>query len=1545
LLKAVLWLIRKALLVGPCAIIAVWGYSYLKLCFLILLAPNRPILLKYVARGGSVIVRASSYSIDPAHGVVTLWNLKIHAPGGGVVASAKRIVVSNLNISRGASQNPVIDVDMVTGTLERFKNGNFQVVDLLPSTQSKGTSTAPYRVTIHKANIVLEDLVGDPWEQRVQTSLIEVEGSGASWVAHAEANLPGMGSGFASIENAAGVGLRVTGRTESVDGTQLVRHLLKDRKLHFLDRFRALNFGKLIASGPFEVFVPPDHRFSFKSHVHASARDVSLGDYRAEAVSFIGVVGNEGVAGKAMATVGGNKAIGMGSLSFKTPIQAGFRLTASSPSQDSLPSKIKHFLPTGITFDEAKFSGWATYRPDNKWAIQGSGAVERVTYRNETATQSQVAIFASPNRIRVDVQRTLIAGASPVGAVVVDPIHKTVTGYGKAGNLLLADVGRLTHTQGMAGTGSVQAIFSGSIGKPQIIFRAAGDGSYRREKIALGPDRVEAEGTFKDNSFFIKRGLINGRDGLVAVSGRSSEQGDQIDLQVEGRNFSLEKYVEGLTGSVSLSAKVTGDYRDPVATGMVRGVNLSYQGQTVSAAVADFVADRRKVVATRVGAVSGAMDLQGDVSYGFKGSRLKGKFELTGLELAQFLGDEAAGIVDVPTIQINGTLKNPQIVARVDGSHLVVGNVLIDSAEAFISANEKSATIDHATANFAGGSISATGGYDFADKIGNAVATSTAFDLGQLAPAFGQTITLKGSGSIQEAKISYKDGKFAGSASGELSSISANGAPVGDGNWTANATGDTVGGTLSIGQVEPELRVVDLQGVYNYKLKTLSGTFDADRSHLSDILSASLRYLPGNWATPSSPLLDITGDLTVGAKFTGPISSPDVSVDTLQVNNIQYKKASFGDLTASNIARENSKWTVPQISLKGPEGVVAGSGTFAENGPIAATLTGTGLKASAFSIFSPALASSRAEANFSVEASGEARKPSLLGRIDLTHLVDAPAWESSKKVDQDLSVDVPNIRLSTGVLSLNGSYTFGGFSGNFDGSAPFSFQNAFGDESIHAHVSLAKRQLKELPFVDQFIDPIRSQGSMSGDLTATGPLKDLEFGGGMEFSAQTLGLRFSNPDAYLKKIDDQFKSVLVKLSITPDRQIQVAGSATAVPGGVISLSAETAIPDFGDLGNEDIATFKKRILNNLLTGSLDLKNLAFQQSVPGGFISAVVNGKTLFGGTLEKPEIGTPSTPGMFTFRGVDTTIPTFRAGSESATPPGINPSFNLMASLDGPAHIKSATAEVNLTGSGTLKGTLSDPAAKSTLFVDSGTVHLPGGTVRLVPGGTLNFAYLRSFPQGSIASLDVDLQGKTAITAIRYGQTTQRYDITLDITGDVLQDNGLHFDAISDPPDLTADDVLDLLGEKNLLESLGSADQSEAEQRVRDALVGFALPSLLDPYTSTLAHNLGLDYVSLEYNSVNLATLDTARSVSPELTFQYRQQVGTPPPGYRSIYDLRLVYSPKKGPQLLRRLSLSVGTDQDRPWKVALEYGVRFGGYLGPPVKNKTVISSPSKP
>jgi hypothetical protein len=99
----------------------------------------------------------------------------------------------------------------------------------------------------------------------------------------------------------------------------------------------------------------------------------------------------------------------------------------------------------------------------------------------------------------------------------------------------------------------------------------------------------------------------------------------------------------------------------------------------------------------------------------------------------------------------------------------------------------------------------------------------------------------------------------------------------------------------------------------------------------------------------------------------------------------------------------------------------------------------------------------------------------------------------------------------------------------------------------------------------------------------------------------------------------------------------------------------------------------------------------------------------------------------------------------------------------------------------------------------------------------------------------------------------------------------------------------------------------------------------VLDPLTTRLAEGLGLDYLAVSYDPYSRFTLNFARPLGNNLVLEGRRQLSEPLPGLEPEYELKLTYRLPVRSRTFRRIAVSFGTDQLRPWKLEVSYSFRF--------------------
>jgi hypothetical protein len=284
--------------------------------------------------------------------------------------------------------------------------------------------------------------------------------------------------------------------------------------------------------------------------------------------------------------------------------------------------------------------------------------------------------------------------------------------------------------------------------------------------------------------------------------------------------------------------------------------------------------------------------------------------------------------------------------------------------------------------------------------------------------------------------------------------------------------------------------------------------------------------------------------------------------------------------------------------------------------------------------------------------------------------------------------------------------------------------------------------------------------------------------------------------------------------------------------------------------------------------------------------------------------------------------LPTEFGGTGRAMALEVNPRFeDVGLGLGDNVTVRFGVAELNLRGSGILRGSLSAPDLSFPMTVTGGLIKLPTVTLRLEDQGKLDLSY-RSVQGTPAVHLDADLQGKAYVTARRLNDL-ERYEITVEVTGDLAQEDGMRLRATSDPPDLTETQILGLLGKQDLIEALDASTLLRGSG-LQAPLYTFLVPRLTEPVTDEIARMFRLDYLSLEYNPFEQVTLSASKTLAKGLSLQLRRQVSSLWSG-RARYEVKLVWRPPTRSPLLNRVRLSLGFDQQRPWKLSVDYSIRF--------------------
>ena len=837
------------------------------------------------------------------------------------------------------------------------------------------------------------------------------------------------------------------------------------------------------------------------------------------------------------------------------------------------------------------------------------------------------------------------------------------------------------------------------------------------------------------------------------------------------------------------------------------------------------------------------------------------------------------------------------ISATLTGSRLIVGGVKLKDVTAKVHQTGSTIRISDIGAEVAQGKASAALSYNLSSKSGQFRGHITNVSLGEAAPEIGDAATLDGKASVAFSGLIAKNTVQSASAKASLRDIALNNTTVGSGTVDAHFVDGHIKANLGIGQLDGFIELNNLD--YGIDAKTLAGEVSALRVPIADIIQLGSRYLPESASEARTSLASLRGFVNLGGKVSGTIKDPDLQVDSLNLSDLVYRDRPLGEFTSA-FSRDHGKWKIDTAKFSGNVGTLTVSGAYAEHGDLDLSGELSGLDLNELSQIDPRIPATNGKVDVSFLTQGPATGPDIQATLNGNSLFKTPG----DSVDRGLRLALDTIHIAPGTIEASGNYFYRGFQGVVGAKVPFKYPLTLPpDQPISANVTVAERSLKEIARLVDGLDGTRTDGSIKGNLGLTGDLNHPKLSGQISLDATSIAA---------PGISDTVKD-LKALAKLENNQLTVTADGSGSRGGSFRASASTLLTSSMDA---DLAT----ILENPLTGSLALEGLKFRQDFKNrAYIDGKLNADISVGGTL-----GAPVVRGTTRLAYLDSVLPPLESKAGTATEPVINPSFDLRLLLDTPAHVRSSTADFLLEGNGSLKGSLKQPNLSAGLSVESGSIRLPGSLVRMDQGGSLTLSYVTD-ARSTQASFDVDLLGRTRIVTATGGSTVQRYDIELAVQGDLLKESGLAFAASSDPPGLSQDQILGLLGRTDLIASVANSSGQKTQNQIRDALAGYALPVVFDPITQGIARSLGLDYLSLEYNTFDQASVAFARTLNREFSIQGSRQLSEPAPGFPSRFDLRLAYKPRRFKGILSKFSFSVGADQDTPWKLSIDYGLRF--------------------
>ncbi|MDQ2986096.1 MAG: hypothetical protein M3R13_05175, partial [Armatimonadota bacterium] len=449
------------------------------------------------------------------------------------------------------------------------------------------------------------------------------------------------------------------------------------------------------------------------------------------------------------------------------------------------------------------------------------------------------------------------------------------------------------------------------------------------------------------------------------------------------------------------------------------------------------------------------------------------------------------------------------------------------------------------------------------------------------------------------------------------------------------------------------------------------------------------------------------------------------------------------------------------------------------------------------------------------------------------------------------------------------------------------------DQPISALIIVPDRDLAE---ISDFlaIDAANSEGTLKGGrLEFTGTLDTLRTNGGISLEAPRL--KFLAMD-----------TALVGIRATADLEganLRFAASGTSAAGGTFESNA---LVSFDGLVIEDGSflraagfTFSQGFgTDSRASGVVDV-----DLSLAGELVQPLVQGKVVASKTAMRM-------------------VGEFPAAEGEGTLP-INPIFDVALELmDG--QIANGLIEAQASGTGYLRGPLSVLDARMVFNVDSGELSLPSTRIRLERGGIATFDYSKNFEGVQEASLNVQLNATTRVTADG-GFGPQRYEISLEISGDLLSDDDLNIRASSDPPDLSQAQIMGILGQSDIIQDVTAVAFGRFEDQLKTLLSSVAAPLFLGQVSRSIEDALGLEYFSVDFTGTGIGGITIAKSLGNGFTLEYRRVLEQYALAGESLEEIRLTYRLPTSNPILGRFTVGVAATREGLLKATLSYSRRF--------------------
>jgi hypothetical protein len=1514
-------------LVIPPIALGWFGYVYLRAAVNVLLTANAPLEYVQPTAGGDLTFRVESWHLDLDANLFRGFDLTVREPDGQLLASIREFDVRHAIPLPWQPERPIVGAAAgVNLRIERLEDGQFHVARYAPEEIEEPTERA-YTVDVREVEVLFIDrMAPTPWRQIAHTPRVQVDGVGDRWVASSRLTLPGIGVLDAGIRRTPEVAFAVEGIAENFDLAPILRHVAATPDADALPLLAEIRASTLIVNGPLQLYLPDEGEIQFLARGRVSTTNFWYGpDFGATVANFQGIITHQGLKGELEGQAPGISVGYMGAFSWHDDTSVAGYLRANIPNSAATPLWLRRMLPEGLRVEGAAVEGWTSFDPRVGIRLDGSLVAAAAHFQQERIAQPRATLSASGDRVAINLHQGQWQGAPLEGALAFVPETGRLHGLLQAARIPLGTVAARFGVENVEGIADLQAIIGGSTAAPHVALRLQGQAATRLDGIRYDLGAIRGAGSLTDNIFELARLTMVGPTGVITAAGHYDLQTQGLAFEVLGNALPLSAIRPELSGLAAFAGTIGGTVQEPFGRGRLEVFGAQWNDQQIPLAFTEILVDRDRIVAQELVAFRGAARIDANVALSFDDQALSGGFTARGIEIGQFTDDVATGLVAIDRGRVGGTLQNPEVEALIRGQSVVVQGVRVDQVLARAGLMDNVLRLDDLLVNLNGGQATGSAIYDLDEQLGSFQVQLDEVMLARVMPEVAAQTGLEG---VVEGSLvgGIAAGQITGiTATGQLQDVAVNGAFFGGGPFEISGAGDQWTGSLFLGQIERFFEVPRF--TVNAATEVVDAEVVAFNVDISDLYTAAGRFIQAEDSPIPSPiripptlaerLERLEGSLNANLLVSGPITDPDLNIMQAELADLRIDGIDSGTITA-RATRENRVWDIDQFrwlggpTRRGEAGFIELDGRIVEGGDLALEGEIRNLDTLWLSFFEPNLARIAGRADITFQAEGPVQAPEVLASMTYAETTTVPAppvaglpegVSPDVEVRETRRIDVLT-RVREGRITAEGNYYLDGFTGPLTAELPFSYPFTVPtDEPLLVSLGLNRRDLDDMLDLFPWLDPARTAGVMEGQLLVRGTPANPTVEGAVSLNAPEVGIGGMDTTLEQVRADASFEQDVLNFSAFAASS---GGGSVSIERGRITLDNLT----------ETFTRSLDEILRNQMSAQISIDQFRLRQAANGGDMDAVFDGNLSISGLLNSPLVagrvdvveGTLAMPGEF-----------MAGTTERAFP--VNPRFDVAMSIPEPINLRAGTGNFYILGDGRLAGSLSNPDLEAVMTVERGQIRLPTARIFLEPGGVIRLTYRDYGFDRPIARADLEIEGRTSISAVGPAGVPERYEIFLEIRGDALAPDGLQLTASADPPDLSQDRILTLLGQGDLL---AGGQPFRVDRQIQQALFSLA-PALFDPVTEGIARSLGLDYLGVEVGAGNQLAVSASVALTRNLVLTGRRELSSPRPGQRLQYDIRLSYRPPVRSPLLQRFRLSIGSDQDRPIKFSIDYGFRF--------------------